>query len=77
MDISSIGKWIAFLGLGIAAFGLILWIGGKWGLSVGKLPGDLRFHTKRVALYFPVITSLLLSLFLTIIVNLVIWLFRK
>lgn len=77
MDGGTIGKWIIFLGIGIIALGILVWVGSKVGLPIGKLPGDIRVHREKFALYFPLVTSLVLSLFLTIIVNLIIWLFRR
>lgn len=77
MDSSTLAKWIIFFGLGIAAFGLLVWIGAKIGIPVGKLPGDIHVQKEKFALYFPLVTSLILSLFLTIVINLIIWLFRK
>lgn len=77
MDSSTLAKWIIFFGLGIAVFGLLVWIGAKTGIPIGKLPGDIRFQKEKFVLYFPLVTSLVLSLFLTIVVNLIIWLFRK
>lgn len=77
MDGSTIGKWIVFLGAGIIVLGVLIWVGSKAGLPIGKLPGDIKVQKEKFALYFPLVTSLLLSLFLTIIVNLIIWLFRR
>ena len=77
MDNSTIGKWIIFFGLGVALLGAVIWGGTKLGIPVGKLPGDLRLQKEKFSLYFPLITCLILSLFLTVIVNLVLWLFKR
>ena len=71
------GKSLIFLGLGITLIGLILWGGSKLGLPLGKLPGDVRLEGKKISIYFPLITCLFLSVFLTIILNVIFWLFRK
>jgi len=77
MDGSTIGKWISFFGLGIVLLGILVWGGSKLGVPLGRLPGDMRVSREKFALYFPLVTSLVLSLFLTVIINLVIWLFRR
>lgn len=77
METTTIGKWIIFFGLGIIFLGFLIWVSGKVGIPLGKVPGDMRLQKEKVALYFPLVTSLILSLFLTIIINLVIWIFRR
>ncbi len=42
-------------------------------LGLGRLPGDFRIHTSNGVFYFPLMTSILLSLLL----SLVLWLFRR
>ena len=71
------GKWLIFMGLAIAAIGLILWGGAKIGIPVGKLPGDIAIKKERFSLYFPIVTSIVISIILTVIINLVIWIARK
>lgn len=72
-----IAKWIIFLGLGITLFGVLIWIGYKVGIPIGRLPGDFRMQKEKFALYFPLVTSLVLSLFLTLIINLIFWIFKR
>lgn len=59
---------LVFLGLFIILFGLIFMLAGKIPF-LGKLPGDIAIHTKKVHFYFPLATSLIISLLLTILVN--------
>ena len=42
-------------------------------LGLGRLPGDFRIHTSSGVFYFPLTTSILLSL----VLSLVLWLFRR
>lgn len=70
-DLNSLGKWILLLGLGISAIGGLVWIAGRLGLPLGRLPGDFRFETGGVTCFAPLATSILLSLALTVILNLV------
>jgi Protein of unknown function (DUF2905) len=61
-----IGKFLVLLGLIVAALGGLLLISGKipW---IGKLPGDILIQRKNFTFYFPLATSILLSLILTLI----------
>jgi hypothetical protein len=68
MDLTAIGKLVIWTGLGIAAFGLLLVVAGK-GLYP-RLPGDLSFRLGNVRFFLPLATSLLLSIALTLLLNL-------
>ena len=71
----NIGKWLVFMGLGIVVVGLLFWIGGRLGL--GRLPGDLHVEGAKFKIYFPIATSIIISILLTVVVNLIFWLLRK
>jgi hypothetical protein len=58
-----LAKNIIFLGLLIALAGTVLYFGGQMGL--GRLPGDMVYRHRNVTVYFPLATSLLLSLLLS------------
>jgi len=73
----TIGKWIIFAGCILIGLGLLIWLGSRLGLPLGKFPGDIHVQKEKVRFYFPLATSLIISLILTIVVNLIIWLFRK
>jgi Protein of unknown function (DUF2905) len=66
------GKLLIFLGLTLAAAGLLLTFAGKIPL-IGKLPGDLRIERDNFTFYFPLGTCLLLSFLLSLLY----WLFRR
>jgi hypothetical protein len=63
---SAIGRWLLIFGLILAAVGGALWLAGRLGLPLGRLPGDLRWKMGNVSCFFPLATSLLLSLILTL-----------
>jgi heme/copper-type cytochrome/quinol oxidase subunit 2 len=77
MRTASLGKWIVIIGIGIAVVGVILWGMEKLGISLGKLPGDIQVHKEKVSIYAPIMTSLIISVVLTILINLFMWLFRR
>jgi hypothetical protein len=57
------GKTLVFLGLGIAALGLAIMLG----VPLGRLPGDFYVRRGSVSFYFPLTTSIVLSVLLTIV----------
>ena len=66
------GKLLIAIGLALAAVGLLWTFAGKFPF-LGKLPGDIRFERDNFSVYFPLGTCLLLSL----LVSLLLWLFRR
>ena len=64
----SLGRLLLIAGLVIAALGGILLLVGQipW---LGKLPGDLSFGRGNLQVYIPLATSLLISVILTILLN--------
>lgn len=69
-DLSQFGKLFLIIGLVIAGAGLLMILGGKipW---AGKLPGDLFFKGEKFTFYFPLTTSILVSVILTLILWLI------
>ena len=76
MDATTLGKIIIAIGLTIAATGAAVWLFGKTGLPFGQLPGDIRIERERSSFYFPIVTCIVLSLVLTVIVNIALRFFR-
>ncbi|RJP29852.1 MAG: DUF2905 domain-containing protein [Candidatus Omnitrophota bacterium] len=66
---SNFGKLLIVFGMIITGLGLILFLSGKLPF-IGKLPGDIIVEKKNFTFYFPLATSLLLSL----LISLIIWL---
>lgn len=68
-----LGKLLVVAGLVLVAVGLLLWLGSGLLERVpwfGRLPGDIRIERERWSLYVPITTCLVLSLLLTLLVNL-------
>ena len=79
---SLIGRLLLFLGLGLAFFGGLLVLGSKLLESnvipwLGRLPGDIRVERKGFSCYIPLATSILVSLVLTVLLNLIVRLLRR
>jgi Protein of unknown function (DUF2905) len=67
MDLSGLGRMLLILAAVVAVVGLILVAAGK-GL-IPRLPGDIAIERKNFRFYFPLGTSILLSLILTLLLN--------
>lgn len=67
--ILQIGKILIFLGLAILLLGGGLYLAGRLNLPLGRLPGDFHVERGNLTVYIPLATFLLLSLILTILLN--------
>lgn len=58
------------LGIGLAVFGGAWLLLERWGISLGRLPGDLHWEGKRGSFHFPIVTCLVLSAVGTVLLRL-------
>ena len=65
---AQIAKGLIVVGLALAGLGVLLFVANKLGL--GRLPGDLTWRGKNTVVHFPLATSILISLVLTVLLNL-------
>ena len=63
---AQIGKFLIITGLVIIVLGAILMLAGKVPF-LGRLPGDIIIERKNFTFYFPLATSIILSVILTLI----------
>ncbi len=73
----TIARYIMLGGIVLFLIGGGVYLAAKFGIPLGRLPGDIHIEGKNGSFYFPVVTSILLSVVLTIILNLIARLFRK
>ena len=59
------GKLLVIIGLVIAAVGLLIMMG----LPFGRLPGDVAYRRGNFSFHFPIVTSIILSIILTLLFN--------
>lgn len=76
-DLATVGRWLVIFGLSAAFIGGLLWVAGRSGLPLGRLPGDFRFGSGNVTCFVPLASSILLSLLLTLLLNLIFRIFGK
>ena len=62
-----LGKALLGLGFLIILIGAVLIFAGRIGLPLGRLPGDISYRGKHVSVFFPLGTSILLSIVLSAI----------
>jgi len=66
-----LGKTLLGLGILIVLIGAFLMLADRFGLPLGRLPGDISWRGKNVSFYFPLGTCILLSIVLSAILYLI------
>ena len=69
MDLSSIARWVILTGAAIIIIGIGLLLAGRFDLPLGRLPGDIHIERGGFTCFIPLATSILLSLLLTLALN--------
>ncbi|HML15703.1 MAG TPA: DUF2905 domain-containing protein [Bryobacteraceae bacterium] len=67
------GRALILIGLFFVIAGVVVMLGERLGIRLGRLPGDLVYRGKNTTFYFPIVTCILLSVVLTLIG----WLLRR
>ena len=62
-----LGKLLVVVGALLVIAGLLFLFLGKMNPPIGKLPGDIVYRGKNTTVYFPLATSILLSVLLTVV----------
>jgi hypothetical protein len=70
---ADLGKLLLVLGGVIVLIGAVLLFAGRFNLPLGRLPGDITYRGKNTVVYFPLATSILVS----IVLSLILWLFNR
>jgi preprotein translocase subunit SecY len=66
-----LGRMLVFVGGLLLVIGLIFILAGKVNLPIGRLPGDIVYRGKNTTFYFPLMTSILLSVILSLVLHFV------
>jgi hypothetical protein len=67
-----LGRTLIIIGLMLVVAGVLVSVLGRF-TSIGRLPGDIVVRRSNYTFYFPIVTSILLSVFLTALF----WLFGR
>jgi hypothetical protein len=68
---SDFGKLLIVLGAALLVAGIVLVVLARANLPLGRLPGDIGYRGKNTTFYFPLATSLLVSVVLSLVLYLV------
>lgn len=64
---ADLGRWLILVGVFLVVAGIVAVLLGRTHIPLGRLPGDILFRGKRTTVYFPLTTSILVSLVLSIL----------
>ncbi|HHP7237566.1 DUF2905 domain-containing protein [Longibacter sp.] len=70
-----LARWLIYAGVGLVLLGGLVWGVGRF-VDIGELPGDLSYEGERFRIYAPITTMIVLSIILTIALNVIIRVFR-
>ncbi len=68
-----LGRLLLFIGVVLAVIGLLMMVGERLPLRLGRLPGDIVIRGRNSVIYIPITTSILVS----VVLSLLLWLFRR
>jgi hypothetical protein len=66
-----IGRFLVAVGIALVVIGGLVMLLGRTGLPLGRLPGDILYRGKSTTFYFPLGTSILISVVLSIVLFLI------
>ena len=66
-----IGRLLVIMGVALVVIGGLLLLLGRTGLPLGRLPGDILYCGKNATFYFPLGTSILISIVLSLVLFLI------
>ena len=73
----NIGRFLMIGGILLFVVGGLIFLAAKFGLPLGRLPGDIRIEREGFSFYLPLASLILISIVLTVILNIVIRLIKK
>jgi Protein of unknown function (DUF2905) len=73
----NLARFLVIGGILLILIGGGVYLAAKFGIPLGRLPGDIHIEGKNGSFYFPVVTSIVLSIVLTIILNVIIRFINK
>jgi len=67
------GRMLVSLGFLLVVAGAVVMLAERFGIRIGRLPGDIRVEGRNGAFYFPIVTCIVIS----VVISLISWLFRS
>lgn len=69
MDFGALGKGLLAIGVLLVLVGGGLWLLSRTGLPLGRLPGDIHIEGEQFSCFIPLATMILVSVVLTLLLN--------
>jgi hypothetical protein len=76
-SMETIARYLMLGGIALFLLGGGIYLAAKFGVPLGRLPGDIRIEGENGSFYFPITSSILVSVILTILLNVIARLWRK
>lgn len=73
----NIARFLVIGGIVLILLGGGVYLAAKFGIPFGRLPGDIRIEGKNGSFYFPITSSILISVILTVVLNLIVRFLKK
>ncbi|MCB0102464.1 MAG: DUF2905 domain-containing protein [Anaerolineales bacterium] len=73
----TLARYLMFGGIILFLIGGGVYLASRFGIPLGRLPGDIRIEGEKSLFYFPITSSILISILLTIVLNLISKLLNK
>jgi hypothetical protein len=73
----SLSRYLMLFGLILFLIGGGMYLAAKFGIPLGRLPGDIRIEGEHGSFYFPLTSSILVSVVLTVVFNLISRILKK
>ena len=77
MDLMPLARMVAIFALVLLVVAGLLFLAAKFNISLGKLPGDFVFKRGNFTFAVPLVSSLLVSIVIMVILNILLALFKK
>jgi hypothetical protein len=72
----TLARTLMLVGIAVFLIGGGVYLAAKFGIPLGRLPGDIHIEGRNGSFHFPIVSSILVSILLTILVNLIGRLFK-
>jgi hypothetical protein len=66
-----VGRMLVIVGMALVVIGGIVMLLGRTGFPLGRLPGDILYRGKNTTFYFPLVSSILISVVLSVVLFLI------
>ncbi|MFZ5912498.1 MAG: DUF2905 domain-containing protein [Chloroflexota bacterium] len=73
----TIGRYLMLGGIVLFVVGGGIYLAARFGLPLGRLPGDIRIQREGFSFYFPLASSILVSVVVTVLLNLIVRFLKK